>query len=173
MRKIGFSLGANLGDRLKTLENATLQLADFISEMQVSSVYESKAWGNPNQPDFLNLVIVGDVTITADEILAKILAIEKLLGRTRGVKWDARIVDIDILFIENEHIATDVLTVPHPYLHERLFVLMPLFEIFPQWRHPILGKTISEFISHFPVESQNGLRTFATRAFKKCINLSP
>ena len=114
---------------------------------KISSVYETAAWGINDQPDFLNMAVQLQTTQSPTELLAAILDIEILLGRQRTVKWGPRTLDIDILLFNNDVIETPGLTIPHPFLHQRLFTLLPLAEIAPAYLHPKLNKTITELLA--------------------------
>jgi len=107
-----------------------------------SSLYETEAWGVTDQQDFLNQAILVETTFSPLEVLQKTQAIEKLVGRQERIKWHARIIDIDILFYADQVIDNEQLTIPHPYLHKRNFVLIPMLEIAPYFEHPILKKDI-------------------------------
>ncbi len=165
MSTVAFSLGSNLGDRLSYLKAGFDFVSNAFSVINNSSIYETQAWGVTNQPDYLNMVILAKTNFTPDETINAVLNIEKEIGRVRFQKWEARVIDIDLLLFDNEIVNSISLNLPHPFLHERAFVLHPLNEIFPQWQHPILGKTISEIIGQSVVNSQSVLRTFATREF--------
>lgn len=141
-------MGTNVGDRLKNLIEAIFMLNKEVGRMVLSSgIYSTKAWGNTNQTDFYNQVLILKTDKTAFEVLASIQIIETKLGRIRKEKWEPRIIDIDILFFNNEIIETENLQVPHPFLHKRRFTLIPLAEISPTLIHPIYNKTISELLA--------------------------
>jgi 2-amino-4-hydroxy-6-hydroxymethyldihydropteridine diphosphokinase len=114
--------------------------------MNASSFYATAAWGNENQPNFLNQVLIVETNITSAVLLKKVLAIEKKMGRVRTIKNAPRIIDIDILFFNNEIIHTKILSVPHPEIQNRRFVLIPLEELTPSFIHPTLNKTINELV---------------------------
>jgi 2-amino-4-hydroxy-6-hydroxymethyldihydropteridine diphosphokinase len=114
--------------------------------LRQSALYETAAWGNTNQPDFLNQALVVDTGKPAEEIMRLILLIEKDMGRKRSVKNAPRLIDIDILFYEKEIYNTGNLTVPHPQLQNRRFVLTPLNELMPQFIHPVLKKSIHRLL---------------------------
>lgn len=144
MHKVFLSLGGNLGDRFANLEKALAAITDKIGiVVAVSSIYETKAWGIENQPDFLNQVILVETTLSPMETLETALAIELEMGRVREQKWYTRIIDIDLLFFENEIITSEKLTLPHPFISQRNFVLAPLAEIAPDYIHPVLQTSIS------------------------------
>ncbi len=124
-------LGSNLGDRLATLQQAVDLLAadPGITVRRTSRVWETDPVGGPEQPDFLNIVAEIDTDLEPLDLLTTVNRIESELGRVRDVRWGPRTVDIDILLIDDMTIADDRLTVPHPRMHERAFVLMPLLEL--------------------------------------------
>ena len=109
-------------------------------------MYETASWGDTAQHPFLNQVLYLETTLDAESILQTCLSIEKKIGRIRGAKWDARIIDIDILFFNNDIIENEQLKIPHPFLHLRRFVLTPLHEIAPHLIHPILKQSITQLL---------------------------
>ena len=144
-------LGSNMGNSLVLLSTAIEQIEKKIGKIMLhSGLYSTAAWGNTSQPDFLNQVIEVATSLDAAETLQTILAIEKIMGRTRTVKNAPRVIDIDILFFNNEIITRSDLTIPHPEIQNRRFVLTPLYEIAPQMIHPLLNKTIHELLLQCP-----------------------
>lgn len=143
MFEVYFSLGSNLGDRLENITKA-LQMMDALigTEQKISSVYETKAWGNQQQPDFLNLVSKFITNLPPLDILKIIQNIEVELGRKREEHWGCRTLDIDILLVNNKIINLENLIIPHPLMHKRKFVLTPLMEIAPNLKHPVLQESI-------------------------------
>jgi len=134
-----------MGDKLGYLLKAKFSIQRKIGHIQtLSQVYETEAWGKTEQATFYNQVILVRTEMTAHEVLNTIHEIESQLGRQRTEHWGPRTIDIDILFYENEIINTPKLTLPHPRLHERNFVLVPLMEIASDFTHPILNKNIKE-----------------------------
>ena len=125
---------------LEYAENHLLALGHKI--LSKSKIYETSAWGNHDQPNFLNRVIKIETSKSPEELLADCLFIEKSLGRERKDKWGPRKIDIDILFFNAEIIRREELTIPHPFIQERKFVLVPLNEIAESFLHPVLNKTI-------------------------------
>jgi 2-amino-4-hydroxy-6-hydroxymethyldihydropteridine diphosphokinase len=140
-------LGTNLGNREFNLKTAKNLLSESIGEViSASKIIETPAWGIENQPDFLNQVLEIKTSLFPFELLEKVLGIEEKMGRIRKIKWGERNIDIDILFIENLVLHSESLTVPHPFLHLRKFVLEPLTEISPNFQHPILKKKTYELL---------------------------
>lgn len=140
-------LGSNLGDRETNLGMARSLIENSLGTIiQSSSIYESAAWGKEDQPDFLNQVIKIQTQINPHALLEKLAWAETSLGRLREVKWGERIIDIDILFYENEIIEEEKLTIPHPGIPIRRFTLLPLSEIAPDLIHPLLKKSIRELL---------------------------
>ncbi len=127
--RVFFGLGANLGDRRAALRAAVRQLREIVAELRVSSLYQSDPWGMTDQPPFLNAVARGETALTPIALLDAIQEIEHDLGRVRGKRWGPRAIDIDILLYGSEQIAEPRLTVPHPYLTQRSFVLRPLADL--------------------------------------------
>lgn len=143
---IGF--GANLGDRLASCRKALAALAALPGSRLggTSSLYETEPVGLTDQPAFINGFALLETEGDPHWLLAQLLAIEADLGRVRASRWGPRTIDLDLLLFDEETIASGGLTVPHPRLHERRFVLQPLHEIAPTLRHPVLGKTIGELL---------------------------
>lgn len=140
-------LGTNLGDRIVNLEKARNEIDFRIGIVTNSSkFYETAPWGITDQPSFLNQVLQVSTYLKAEKILSLVLKIELDMGRKREIKWGSRLIDIDILYFGNKIIKKQELTVPHPFLQERRFTLVPLAEIAPDFIHPILQNTNSELL---------------------------
>lgn len=145
MQEVYLLLGSNLGDRLTQVGSAAGSIEKYIGKIvRKSACYETASWGNTDQPDFINQVLIVRTGLTAREVLERALDIEIRLGRVRHEKWGSRLIDIDILFYGDQVITEPDLVVPHPHLHERAFVLIPLEEISPDLIHPVLKRTVSE-----------------------------
>ncbi|RYE18479.1 MAG: 2-amino-4-hydroxy-6-hydroxymethyldihydropteridine diphosphokinase [Sphingobacteriaceae bacterium] len=143
MQTVYLLLGSNLGDRKTYLKEALLQLEENVGRIiRTSSVYETQSWGVAGQPDYLNQVVEIETLFLPDQILKKTQSIEENLLRERTKKWDSRTIDIDILFYGREIIDLPQLKIPHPQIQNRLFTLVPLNELIPNFMHPILNKTI-------------------------------
>jgi 2-amino-4-hydroxy-6-hydroxymethyldihydropteridine diphosphokinase len=147
-------LGSNLGDRAANLRAALRALRDVVELRAVSRVYETEPVGNPDQPDFWNLVVEVDTKLDAVSLLAALKGIERALGRVPAFRNAPRTIDIDILAYGPLVVKTRELEIPHPRLHERTFVLYPLAEVAPDFRHPASGKSISEMMAALAAPSR-------------------
>jgi 2-amino-4-hydroxy-6-hydroxymethyldihydropteridine diphosphokinase len=144
-------LGSNMGNSRQQLLYAKKNIQQQIGKIiRQSNLYSTAAWGNTHQPDFLNQVIIVQTKLTALQTMQSILAIEKKMGRIRNKKNDPRIIDIDILFFNKEIINSTNLIVPHPQLQNRNFVLVPLNQLSPNFKHPLLNKTIHQLLRNSP-----------------------
>lgn len=150
MKNVFIGLGSNIHDKCRNLHSAVhhIEVMPQTKLVAVSAFYPTKAWGNIHQEDFLNACVWVRTELNAETCMQYLLAIEQNMGRKRTeAKWQPRIIDLDILDFNSELIQTETVTVPHPYLHERLFALLPLQELFPDYVHPVLKKPIQEFIA--------------------------
>jgi 2-amino-4-hydroxy-6-hydroxymethyldihydropteridine diphosphokinase len=147
MSSVVILIGSNMGERMNHLERACVEIERELGKIiQRSSIYETAPWGNIDQEKFLNRIIKIHSSIGAEQMMERILLIEKKMGRVRTKKWEPRMIDIDILFYDNEIISTDNLVIPHPGLHLRKFTLVPLAELMPGYIHPVLKKSISDLL---------------------------
>ena len=138
-------LGSNVGNRGPNLHAAVGLIEKNIGKIaKKSHVYETQPWGEPNQDPFYNQVIMVNTTYDPREILDRISRIERELGRERKEKWGPRVIDIDILFYGKRLVRDKGLEIPHPELHKRAFVLVPMMEIAGEYVHPVLDKQIDE-----------------------------
>ncbi|MBM3155764.1 MAG: 2-amino-4-hydroxy-6-hydroxymethyldihydropteridine diphosphokinase [Chloroflexi bacterium] len=154
--EIYLGLGSNLGDRMGNLESAVERLSEKVTINKISSVYETDPLYNTEQPMFLNAVLRGVTRLAPLELLNFVKGIESALGRQPSFRNAPRLIDIDILFYGKRVIQTGELTVPHPHIAERAFVLVPLAEIAPELVHPQLKKKVSDLLAD--VEGKNGVR---------------
>tara|TARA_B100000427_G_scaffold39183_1_gene28277 strand:+ start:1240 stop:1728 length:489 start_codon:yes stop_codon:yes gene_type:complete len=147
MNTLYLQLGSNLGEREQFIDNAVQQISQLIGKVNIrSQIYESTPWRVDGQANYLNQIIQVKTMLLSEEVLAAILKIENELGRVRFEKWGERLIDIDIIFFNNEIIETSDLCIPHKHMHERNFVLVPLEEIAPSLIHPKYNKTVSELL---------------------------
>ncbi len=140
-------LGSNMGDAKANIQNACNEINKLVGKIiAASSYYITAPWGGIEQNDFYNIVLKIKSDQTPSVVLERVLKIEKDAGRERLEKYGPRLIDIDILFCDNEIINLPGLTIPHPLIQERNFALVPLVEIAPDLQHPVYNKTISELL---------------------------
>ena len=149
-------LGGNMGDSAELCRKAVELIEKQIGETtRVSSLYSSEAWGFETEQDFINQAVVVRTSLPPHRVLELALEIEAQLGRKRSGKgYSSRTMDIDVIFYGGKIIDTPRLTVPHPRLHLRNFVLIPLCEIIPDFVHPVFGKTIRQLLEECPDEGK-------------------
>lgn len=145
--KIAIGLGSNLGDRQKAIQDAFTHLReDVLEEATLSALYETEPWGIKEQPGFLNAVAVGFSDWAPSAILNYLKRLETDLGRKPGLVNGPRLIDLDLLAWGEKTFTGEGVEVPHPRMAERDFVLLPLFEVWPEWEHPIYRKSIGELL---------------------------
>ncbi len=149
MQKIAYlSLGSNMGDKITNIENAikAIGAVEGIRITSISSSYETEPWGKKDQDNFMNVVVEIASELSPLELLENLQKIEIKMGRQRLEKWGPRNIDIDILLFGDEVLGSQKLTVPHPYMRERLFVLIPLAEVNSEIKFPDDGMDIKEVL---------------------------
>ena len=147
MNIVFLQLGSNLGDRELLLKTAIVSIEEIVGEVvKKSKVYESTPWRVEGQEDYLNQILKVKTKLQAENVLVRILEIEKNLGSLKLEKWGERLIDIDIIFYNDTIIETAELCVPHKHMHERMFVLTPLHDIAPEVVHPKYNKTVDELL---------------------------
>lgn len=148
------ALGSNLEQRQQNLEQALAQLSQVVQITAVSPLYETEPWGFSHQPAFLNACLAGTTQLSPTDLLAFVKNVESQIGRLPGLKWGPRLIDIDILAMGSLVWQSDELTIPHPLMAERAFVLAPLADIAADFVHPVLGQRIADLLTAvdlFPV----------------------
>lgn len=144
---IYISLGTNQGDRTANLELAVANLPPAVIPLRLSQIYETPPWGYLDQPLFLNQVVEAKTDLEPRQLLTYLKDIELRLGRKATFRYGPRLIDLDILFYDDLTWESSDLTIPHPHLAQRAFVLVPMAELAPDMRHPIFGKTVSEMLA--------------------------
>ena len=151
MRTAYLLIGGNLGNRKENLSKAVSLINEQCGSLtRSSSIYETEAWGNTDQPSFLNQALQISTSLTPRQLMRRVLKIEEEMGRVRIEKLGPRIIDIDILLFENEIHDLRFLKIPHPEMQNRRFVLVPLAEINSTLQHPVLKKTVAELLEECP-----------------------
>lgn len=144
MNHVFLGIGTNLGQRRLNLQRAISGMAAGVTITAVSPLYETPPWGMTEQPHFLNLCLAGRTSLSPPALLAFAKNLEVEMGRQPAERWGPRLIDIDLLFYDNLVIDDEHVTVPHPRLHERAFVLAPLADIAPYFVHPLRGLTVMQ-----------------------------
>jgi len=144
-------LGSNIAPRKQYLQEACTHIDQAVGTiLRRSAVYETAAWGHTEQAAFFNQVLEINTSLAPTDLLTCILKIENVIGRVRKEKWGKRIIDIDILFYDDNVVNLPNLNIPHPYLHKRRFTLVPLAELIPHYTHPKLRKSINRLLQNCP-----------------------
>jgi 2-amino-4-hydroxy-6-hydroxymethyldihydropteridine diphosphokinase len=151
------ALGSNLENRFANLKAAVNNLTPQLAVKKKSSVYETPPWGYEDQPDFLNQVVMAETYLDPEVLLKHLKRLETALGRTPSFENGPRLIDVDILFFDDLVLNTAELQLPHPRLHERAFVLVPLAEIAPKLMHPKMKKSVKELLTKV---DRKGVRKF-------------
>jgi 2-amino-4-hydroxy-6-hydroxymethyldihydropteridine diphosphokinase len=140
------ALGSNLGVRSANLKNAINNLTPQMNVKAKSHVYETAPWGFTDQPAFLNQVVQAETYLEPEALLQHLKRLESVMGRVPSFQNGPRLIDIDILFFDDLVLNSPIVQIPHPRLHERAFVLMPLNDLCPDLVHPVLQKSVSELL---------------------------
>jgi 2-amino-4-hydroxy-6-hydroxymethyldihydropteridine diphosphokinase len=140
------ALGSNMGVRSANLKNAITNLTPQMNVKGKSHVYETAPWGFTDQPAFLNQVIMAETYLEPEALLLHLKRLESVMGRVPSFQNGPRLIDLDILFFDDMVLDSPVVQIPHPRLHERAFVLMPLNDLCPDLVHPVLQKSVSELL---------------------------
>ncbi len=151
------ALGSNLGDRLEQLHRAQEAMQPAVCIVETSPVYETPPWGFLDQPAFLNQIVKGETELPPTELLVLLKGIEVSMGREPTVRNGPRPIDLDILFYDDLVLDGPKLSIPHPRMEGRGFVLVPLADLAPDLRHPVSGKTVREMLDE---ADQEGIRLF-------------
>lgn len=163
----GIALGSNLGDPVRNVVRALEHLGQIprVALVRRSGLYRSEPWGEPNQPEFVNAVAILTTTLSSHELLECLQAAESAAGARDSGKWGPRTLDLDLLWYGNEISSDPELTLPHPEMSRRTFVLMPLVEIASQWRHPVTKSTASQMLEALELsgEATRCVRVAGTR----------
>ena len=166
MVQVLLGLGSNLGDREGNIREALARLRAVMAVEKVSSLYETDPVGYLDQPSFVNMVCLASTEQSPIVLLSLVKSIEEQMGRERGFRHGPRLIDIDILAYGDLVLETEELTIPHPRLAERAFVLAPLSEMLPDWRHPKLAKTASEMAGEVGSKGVRRMMEVAARCTK-------
>ncbi len=173
---VALSIGSNVGDRAENVAMALNRLKSLFGTITVSSIYETAPVEFTQQPSFLNCAVVAQVgsaqsgstrndfrsAYGAELLLDSLLAIEREMGRVRTIAKGPRVIDLDLLLYGDRVLNTPNLTLPHPAMHERRFVLVPLAEIAPNLCHPVLKLTVNELLKQLPEASNDAVERFAS-----------
>ncbi len=146
MARCYLGLGSNLGDRAGAVRESVKRLVSEgdIQLNRLSSLYVTRPWGREDQPEFVNAVAEVDTALEPCELLARAKSVESDMGRKQSLRWGPREIDIDVLLYGDDVVDTDSLTIPHPRIEERVFVLVPLLELVPDLVHPLTGSRLAE-----------------------------
>ncbi|MDD3739554.1 MAG: 2-amino-4-hydroxy-6-hydroxymethyldihydropteridine diphosphokinase [Lentimicrobiaceae bacterium] len=160
MAIVYLSIGSNVGDRLSNIINSVKLIEDFAEVINYSSIIETKPWGYNSDNLFLNAAIKIKTELSCEMLLQKLLSVEKTLGRVKTKpEYEDRIIDIDILFYDKTIVKSKSLTIPHPHIQDRRFVLEPLNSICPNFKHPVLNLNINTLLKRCPDKLLTSMHT--------------
>ncbi|MFZ0544923.1 MAG: dihydropteroate synthase [Candidatus Promineifilaceae bacterium] len=158
VNQVFLALGTNLGQRHKNLQQAVVAVGEFVTVQAVSPIYETAPWGKTDQPDFLNICIEATTSLEPSELLTVCKSAETNLGRQPSERWGPRLIDIDIIFYGDNVLETERLTIPHPRMADRAFVLAPLADLAPDFVHPVNGRIVRQLLSEVDSSTVNRLK---------------
>lgn len=144
-------LGSNIGDRLQNLQAAITALEPEVHPLECSPIYETPPWGYLDQPNFLNQVVMAETELSPGELLRYLKEIEKDLGRQDSFLNGPRKIDLDIIFFDDAVIDSPPITIPHPRMDDRGFVLLPLADLAPEFKHPVLDLSVQDMLAQVAV----------------------
>jgi len=143
--------GSNKGHRVNKLQKAIHLMEERLGDcIHKSRIYQTAPWGNVKQQDFLNQAIILETYLAPIQLLEQLLGIEEEMGRKRKLHWGPRLIDLDLVLYDDIVFQNDFLTIPHPRMHIRNFVLIPLLDIIPDWKHPVFHQTMRELLAWCP-----------------------
>ncbi len=135
---------------MQTLRQIMVVLHEMLFHLRWSPIYVTPPIGGPSQPPYWNLVVSGTTSLTPWALFRRLKTLERKVGRLRHKRWGPRVMDLDLLFYDQMIVHTPDLQIPHPRVHERPFVLIPMRDLDPHWRHPVLKKTVEELLAEVP-----------------------
>jgi len=149
--QVALALGSNFGDRSAALRAALKELVPYVRVTATSKVYEGPALYVADQPPFFNAAVIGETALEPPVLLRALKTLEYELGRQPTFRYGPRLIDLDIIFYGDKIVNAPELAIPHPLLEEREFVLRPLADIAPEWKHPQTGRSVAELLEHTPL----------------------
>ena len=166
MSEVIISLGANLGDREMYLMRAIKGVESLGQLIDISDIWESEPWGYTRQPSFQNAIALILTTLPPQRLLKELKRMEVELGRVDRFRWGPREIDLDIIDYNKVVLRTRALQLPHPRLHLRAFVLLPLSQVKPDWRHPVTGESLQQLLTRIPTR---GIRLYMSDRWRRLL----
>lgn len=155
MTKVFLGLGSNMGDKVENIARAINFLQEKIINLVSAPLYDSKAWGVTEQPDFINTAVMGETELLPEELLFFVKAVEKHVGRVERYRWGPREIDVDILFYGDLIYQTEKLQIPHTGVQDRDSVLVPMMDLAPNFIHPVFQQTVAKLLAALPAEKRS------------------